>query len=107
MNIFEKCLLIYSIKKENKSLSNSIARQIRAQCPKENESELKRLFNIAINLKSIEEIEEEEEEEQLEEEEASYSEHDEDRGSDSDSDSVKKCKKRIYSKEEKKTKAKK
>ena len=59
LNIFEKCLLIYSIRKENKELARSIARQIRAQCPKENERELKRLFNIALNLKSIEEIVEE------------------------------------------------
>ena len=59
LNIFEKCLLIYSIRKENKELALSIARQIRAQCPKENERELKRLFNIALNLKSIEEIVEE------------------------------------------------
>ena len=60
LNIFEKCLLIYSIRKENKELARSIARQIRAQCPKENERELKRLFNIALNLKSIEEIKTEE-----------------------------------------------
>ena len=59
LNIFEKCLLIYSIRKDNKELSHSIARQIRAECPKENERELKRLFNIALNLKSIEEIAEE------------------------------------------------
>ena len=61
LNIFEKCLLIYSIKKENKDLAKSISRQIRAQCPKENQRELKRLFNIALNLKSIEEQKQEEE----------------------------------------------
>ena len=55
LNIFEKCLLIYSIRNENKILANSIARQIRAKCPKDNKRELIRLFNIAINLKSIEE----------------------------------------------------
>ena len=55
LNVFEKCLLIYSIRKDNKKLSQSIARQIRAECPKEDENELKRLFNIAINLKSQEE----------------------------------------------------
>ena len=55
LNVFEKCLLIYSIRKENKELAHSIARQIRAECPKENQRELKRLFNIALNLKSIEE----------------------------------------------------
>ena len=32
-----------------------MARQIRSECPKDNERELKRLFNIALNLKSIEE----------------------------------------------------
>ena len=57
--------MIYSIRKENKQLAHSIARQIRSQCPKENERELKRLFNIAINLKSIEEIKEEREIEDL------------------------------------------
>ena len=61
LNIFEKCLLIYSIRKENKELAHSISRQIRAQCPKENQRELKRLFNIALNLKSIDEIKHEEE----------------------------------------------
>ena len=61
LNIFEKCLLIYLIKKENKELAKSISRQIRSQCPKENERELKRLFNIALNLKSIEEQKQEEE----------------------------------------------
>ena len=55
LNIFEKCLLIYSIRNENKILANSLARQIRAKCPKDNKRELIRLFNIAINLKSIEE----------------------------------------------------
>ena len=55
LNVFEKCLFIYSIRKENKELAHSIARQIRAECPKENQRELKRLFNIALNLKSIEE----------------------------------------------------
>ena len=59
LNVFEKCLLIYSIRKENKKLAKSIARQIRSECPKEDEKELKRLFNIAINLKSIEEKKEE------------------------------------------------
>jgi len=96
LNIFEKCLLIYSIKNENKFLANSMARQIRAQCPKDNASELKRLFNIAINLKSIDD--EIEEEKQSEEEEGSYSEHDEDLGNDSDSDSDRKCKKTYDSK---------
>ena len=42
-------------KKKNKELSNHLARQIRSECPKENQRELKRLFNIALNLKSIEE----------------------------------------------------
>ena len=55
LNTFEKCLLIYSIRKENKELACSLARQIRAESPKENQSEIKRLFNIALNLKSIEE----------------------------------------------------
>ena len=59
LNTFEKCLLIYSIRKENKELALSLARQIRSECPKENESEIKRLFNIALNLKSIEERQEE------------------------------------------------
>jgi hypothetical protein len=57
LNTFEKCLLIYSVRKDNKELSLSLARQIRSECPKDNESELKRLFNIALNLKSIEERE--------------------------------------------------
>jgi len=61
LNTFEKCLLIYSIRKENKELACSLARQIRAECPKENQSEIKRLFNIALNLKSIEESKAEEE----------------------------------------------
>ena len=60
LNTFEKCLLIYAIRKDNKELALSISRQIRSECPKENESEIKRLFNIALNLKSIEEIKEEE-----------------------------------------------
>ena len=60
-------MLIYSIRKENKELARSIARQIRAECPKENERELKRLFNIALNLKSIEEKKEE-----IEQEERAY-----------------------------------
>ena len=60
LNTFEKCLLIYSIRKDNKELALSLARQIRSECPKENESELKRLFNIALNLKSIKEKEIEE-----------------------------------------------
>ena len=55
LNTFEKCLLIYKVRKENKELALSLARQIRSECPKENESELKRLFNTALNLKSIEE----------------------------------------------------
>ena len=55
LNIFEKCLLIYSIRKENKELANSLARQIRADCPLEDQKELKKLFNIALNLKSLEE----------------------------------------------------
>ena len=55
LNTFEKCLLIYSIREEKKELALSLARQIRSECPKENERELKRLFNIALNLKSIEE----------------------------------------------------
>ena len=59
LNIFEKCLLIYSIRNENNKLAQSIARQIRAECSKENEREMEHLFNIAINLKSREEIEEE------------------------------------------------
>ena len=59
LNTFEKCLLIYAIRKDNKELALSISRQIRSECPKENESEIKRLFNIALNLKSIEEIKEE------------------------------------------------
>ena len=58
LNTFEKCLLIYSIRKENKELACSLARQIRAESPKENQSEIKRLFNIALNLKSIEETKE-------------------------------------------------
>ena len=61
LNTFEKCLLIYAIRKENKELALSLARQIRSECPKENESEIKRLFNIALNLKSIEEEKIEEE----------------------------------------------
>ena len=60
LNVFEKCLLIYSIRNENKDLARSIARQIRSECPKENQKELKRLFNIALNLKSIEETQTEE-----------------------------------------------
>ena len=60
LNTFEKCLLIYSVRKDNKELALSLARQIRSECPKDNESELKRLFNIALNLKSIEEREVEE-----------------------------------------------
>ena len=59
LNTFEKCLLIYAIRKENKGLALYLARQIRSECPKENESEIKRLFNIALNLKSIEEAKEE------------------------------------------------
>ena len=55
LNTFEKCLLIYSVRKDNKELALSLARQIRSECPKENESELKRLFNTALDLKSIEE----------------------------------------------------
>ena len=55
LNTFEKCLLIYSIRRENKNLVKFLARKIRSECPEENESELKRLFNIALNLKSIEE----------------------------------------------------
>ena len=55
LNIFERCLLIYSIHNENKELACSIARQIRSECPKENQNELKRYFNIAINLKYQEE----------------------------------------------------
>ena len=70
LNIFEKCLLIYSIRKENKDLAISLARQIRSECYKENESELKRLFNIALNLKSIEERKVEEKAFHLLEEEA-------------------------------------
>jgi len=60
LNTFEKCLLIYAIRKENKELALSLARQIRSECPKENEREIKRLFNIALNLKSKEEKEVEE-----------------------------------------------
>ena len=59
LNTFEKCLLIYAVRKNNKELALSLARQIRSECPKENESEIKRLFNIALNLKSIEEMKEE------------------------------------------------
>ena len=61
LNTFEKCLLIYTIRKDNKKLACSLARQIRAQSPKENQSEIKRLFNIALNLKSTEEIKEKKE----------------------------------------------
>ena len=70
LNTFEKCLLIYAVRKENKDLAISLARQIRTECPKENESELKRLFNIALNLKSIEERKVEEKAFHLLEEEA-------------------------------------
>jgi len=49
INIFNKK------RKENKELACSLARQIRAESPKVNQSEIKRLFNIALNLKSIEE----------------------------------------------------
>ena len=59
LNTFEKCLLIYAIRKENKGLALYLARQIRSECPKENDNEIKRLFNIALNLKSIEEVKEE------------------------------------------------
>ena len=61
LNAFEKCLLIYLIKKDNKELAFSLARQIRTESPIQNERELKRLFNIALNLKSIEEIKEDSE----------------------------------------------
>ena len=95
LNTFEKCLLIYSIQKENKQLAHSIARQIRSQCPKENERELKRLFNIAINLKSIEELKEEREIEDLMLEKECYDDREE------EAFCVKKAKKKVEKKMEK------
>ena len=65
LNTFEKCLLIYSLREEKPELVKSIARQIRSECPKENQNELKRLFNIALKLKSVEEEKEEQEQEEM------------------------------------------
>ena len=57
LNIFEKCLLIYSLKNENPEFCKNLARQIRTEVPKENNEKLKNLFNIALNLKSIQQEE--------------------------------------------------
>ena len=61
LNNFEKCLLIYSIRKENETLAKNISRLLRSQAEKENIKEIKRYFNIALNLKTKEEREIEEE----------------------------------------------
>ena len=61
LNVFEKCLLIYSIRKNKKKLANRLARIIRSECPIENQKEIKRLFNIALNLKFEDEPEVEKE----------------------------------------------
>ena len=68
LNIFEKCLLIYSLKNENPEFCKNIAKQIRTEVPKIDNKDLKKLFNIALNLKSIEEEDEYEDEEMDDEE---------------------------------------
>ena len=86
LNTFEKCLLIYSISETNKQLANRLSRKIRSECPREDYKEIKKLFNTALNLKSLKE---EEEVERIRKE--CYM--DMDRGRDSD-DEVFKCKKK-------------
>ena len=85
---FEKCLLIYSIRETNKQLANRLSRKIRSECPREDYKEIKKLFNIALNLKSLKE---EEEVERIRKE--CYMDMDMDRGRDID-DEVFKCKKK-------------
>ena len=55
LNTFEKCLLIYAIRKSNKLLANHLARKIRSECPREDPREIKKMFNTALNLKTFEE----------------------------------------------------
>ena len=56
LNIFEMCLLIYAIRKENKLLASSISRRIRAECPKIDEIQFKYLFDITLNKIDEEEL---------------------------------------------------
>ena len=58
LNAFEKCLLIYSIRKENPTLAKNISRLLRSQVQPENTKNIKQYFNIALNLKTKEEDEE-------------------------------------------------
>lgn len=53
LNAFEKCLLIYVIRKDNPELAQTIAKNMRASANqiKLNEKEIKRLFNIIMNMK--------------------------------------------------------
>ena len=55
LNNFEKCLLIYSIREENRILAKNISRLLRSQVEKENIKEMKKYFNTALNLKTEEE----------------------------------------------------
>jgi hypothetical protein len=57
LNSLEKCLLIYSIRKTNGSLAVTIAKNMRSQSDqnKISEQEMKRLFNVIINMRTEEE----------------------------------------------------
>ena len=82
LNIFEKCLLIYAIRKENKLLASSLSRKIRAECPIIDEIRFKYLFDIALNKIDIKKDEEEEEEEEEDEDD----DDDEDENDDEEND---------------------
>jgi ABC-type Zn2+ transport system substrate-binding protein/surface adhesin len=96
LNIFEKCLLIYAIRKENKLLASSLSRGIRAECPKIDEIKYKYLFDIALNkieLQKDEEDEENEDEEDEDDEDDDYNEDEDDDDEDEDDDEHKSPKK--------------
>ena len=86
LNIFEKCLLIYAIRKENKLLASSLSRGIRAECPKFDEIRFKYLFDIALNKIDIKKDDQEEEYEEEEENEDDDKDEDEDDKKDGDED---------------------
>ena len=54
LNTFEKCLLIYSIRKENPQLAQNISNSLQEDASRNKPSpqEYKRLFNIIMNMKA-------------------------------------------------------
>ncbi|MGL4948145.1 MAG: hypothetical protein ACRC42_02045, partial [Mycoplasma sp.] len=57
LNAFEKCLLIYTIRKTNPNLAKAIAKDINKKIDEKQKAikpnEIKKLFNIALNVKHV------------------------------------------------------